>query len=400
VNEIQLGDLPFGRAAELWLDAHKRYIKPNTLKNYAASLRYLNPAFGDVIVEKIHIGHIRAYQADRGKSVGAYQLNGEVSVLQMVLKEARCWEPIAELYKPIPVPKRRGGHSISADEERILREVAFSKPKWRLAAHCMTIMLSTTMGFGELRHIRRRDVDLKKRDLLVRDGAKNLYRDRTIPINDAAYESMCWILDRWAELGGTREDEFILPHRPRTPQGPWIFDEPMAAITTAFNAIRKAAGLPHFRVYDCRVQAITKLLSSPTVSAQVSKEIAGHISEAMQSHYSIQQHDTKMAALEALEYPAVRTEPEPTPPAQRPASETEIAMRAELDCLKAELIRLANKQSELALRDHPPTSATQTYVRTKRRTKRRSADPVFHLTQPAKNLISFPTRSTQNGGRA
>ena len=59
------------------------------------------------------------------------------------------------------VPKRRGGHSISAEEERILREVAFSKPKWRLAAHCMMVMLSTTMGFGELRHVRRRDVDMR-----------------------------------------------------------------------------------------------------------------------------------------------------------------------------------------------------------------------------------------------
>ena len=176
------------------------------------------------------------------------------------------------------------------------------------------------MGFGELRHIRRRDVDLKKRSLLVRDGAKNLYRDRTIPINTAAYESMCWILDRWERLGGSEEEEFILPHRPRTPHGPWIFTEPMKAITTAFNGIRKEAGLPQFRVYDCRVQAITKLLSNPDVSPQVSKEIAGHISEAMQSHYSIQQHDTKMAALEALEHPTPRPETEPTSPAQQPAS--------------------------------------------------------------------------------
>jgi hypothetical protein len=75
----------------------------------------------------------------------------------MILKEARCWKPIADLYKPLRVPKRRAGHSISADEERILREVAFSRPKWRLAAHCMMVMLSTTMGFGELRHVRRRD---------------------------------------------------------------------------------------------------------------------------------------------------------------------------------------------------------------------------------------------------
>lgn len=305
MDEIVLNLLPFGRAAELWLDAHKRYIKPNTLRNYSASVRLLIAYLGDTLVKDVHIGHIRAYQSERGKSVGAYQLNTEISVLQMIMKEARCWKPIADLYRPLRVPKRRGGHSISAEEERILREVAFSKPKWRLAAHCMMVMLSTTMGFGELRHVRRRDIDMRRKCITVREGAKNDYRDRTIPMNAAAYDSICWILDRWAELGGTRENEFILPHRPRALKGPWIFDEPMVAITSAFNQIRKAAGLPKFRVYDCRVQAITKLLSNPDVHPQVSKEIAGHISQAMQDRYSIQQYDTKLAALEALDVPRI-----------------------------------------------------------------------------------------------
>ena len=65
----------------------------------------------------------------------------------------------------------------------------------------------------------------------------------------------------------------------------------------AFRGIRNAAGLPHFRIYDCRVQAITKLLSNPAVSAQVSKEIAGHISQRMQDRYSIQQFSTKKLPL-------------------------------------------------------------------------------------------------------
>jgi integrase len=159
------------------------------------------------------------------------------------------------------------------------------------------------MGFGELRYIRRRDVDMRRKSILVRDGAKNQYRDRTIPMNAAAYDSMSWIIYRWEDLGGSKDDEFILPHRPRVPKGPWILTEPMTGISTAFNRIRKEAGLPAFRVYDCRVQAITKLLSNPAVSPQVSKEIAGHISQAMQSHYSIQQFDTKLAALEALDVP-------------------------------------------------------------------------------------------------
>jgi integrase len=396
MTESPLSSMPFSEASAFWLEQHKRYIKANTLKNYQNALKVLVPHLGDVIVKDIQIAHVRAYQAERGKKAGSYLLNSEISVLQMVMKEARCWKPIADLYKPLRVPKRRGGHSISADEERILREVAFSRPKWRLAAHCMLVMLSTTMGFGELRHVRRRDVDLQRRCVVVRDGAKNDYRDRTIPMNAAALDSMLWIIERWQKLGGKDESQFLLPHRPRTRKGPWIFDEPMVTMRTAFWRIRQEAGLPQFRVYDCRVQAITKLLSNPAVHPQVSKEIAGHISQAMQDRYSIQQHDTKLAALEALESPSVPPPNEPEPARQRPAPADLIhpAIQAEIDRLQAEIARLANRQSDLASRDHPPTSGTpQTYVRTKRRTKRPDADPAVRRTQAAKNLITFPTRS-------
>jgi integrase len=164
----------------------------------------------------------------------------------------------------------------------------------------MLVMLSTTMGFGELSHVRRCDVDLTRMSVRVSDG-KNRYRDRTIPLNSAAAESMRWLVDRWKRLGGARDDQFLLPHRPRSNGGPWEFYEPQTTMRTAFDGIKKAAGLPHFRVYDCRVQAITKLLSNPAVSPQVSREIAGHISQAMQSLYSIQQFSSKKAALDGLE---------------------------------------------------------------------------------------------------
>jgi integrase len=303
LEETDLTQLPFARAFEHWLTEHSRYIKPNTIRSYNCCRKPLLAFFGEMTTGKIHIGNIRRYQDERGERAGAYRINGELSALQQVLKEAGCWKAIAELYRPLPVPKSRSGHSISAEEEQRLREIAMQQPKWRLAAHCMTVMLSTTMGFGELRHIRRRDVDMRKGCLTVRDGAKNDFRDRTIPLNTAAYDSLSWILERWEKLGGSDPMEFILPHRPRGLGKPWIFDEPMTAITTAFRKIRKAAGLSHFRVYDCRVQAITKLLSNPAVSPQVAKEIAGHISQAMQDRYSIQQFDTKLAALEALEAP-------------------------------------------------------------------------------------------------
>jgi integrase len=237
-------------------------------------------------------------------------VNREVGILQQVMKENDQWARLQTRYKALREPPHRAGHSLSAEEEARLCQVAFTKPKWRLTAHCMTIMLNTTMGFGELRQLRRRDVDIDNADrsfVTVREGAKNEYRHRMIPLNLVARESMIYILERWKELGGTSEEHYILPHRPRGQRAehwrksiPWILTEPMTAMTTAFESIRKAAGLPHFRIYDCRVQAITKLLSDPAVSPQVSREIAGHISQAMQSRYSIQQFSTKKAALDGL----------------------------------------------------------------------------------------------------
>lgn len=301
MQEIVLIDLPFHRAAQLWLAQHSLYIKPITIVGYRNAVNLLSAYLGDILVKDIHIGHLRGYQIERRKKAGPYLTNAELGVLAMIMKEARCWKSISELYRPLKVPKRKAGHSLTEAEEMQLRETAFTKPKWRLAGHCMMVMLSTTMGFGELRHVRRQDVDMQKRSIQVVQGAKNEFRDRIIPMNEAAYNSMCWILDRWTDLGGRHAEDFILPHRPRTNKGPWIFTEPMTAITSAFRQIRKAAGVPHFRIYDCRVQAITKLLQNPNVSTQVSKEIAGHISQAMQSKYSIQRFDAKKAALDALE---------------------------------------------------------------------------------------------------
>jgi Phage integrase family len=311
-----------------------------------------------------------------------------MSVLQMIMKEAGQWQRIHAFYKPIPVPKRRGGHSISGDEERILREAAFSQPKCRLAAHCMMVMLSTTMGFGELRHVRRRDVDMKRKCILVRDGAKNQYRDRTIPMNASAYDSMCWVIERWERLGGKIDSEFILPHRPRVPKGPWILTEPMTGISTAFNRIRKEAGLPAFRVYDCRVQAITKLLSNPAVSPQVSKEIAGHISQAMQSHYSIQQFDTKMAALAALESPSSCLAEPPLLPAPQPPVTVGLSHPA----IQAEIAR----QVALALQERfAAPQEPETHGRRRRTRKSAAGSPqekvVFYRRRSGANLITFPS---------
>jgi hypothetical protein len=128
-------------------------------------------------------------------------------------------------------------------------------------------MLSAMMGFGELRSLRRRDVDMVCACVTVRESAKSTYPQRTIPLIDVAMESMTWILERWKTIGGSDDDHYILPYRPRgnwSKTIPWVLNKPMS-MESAFCGIRKAARLPHFRA-NCRVQA--KLLSNPTGSPQ------------------------------------------------------------------------------------------------------------------------------------
>lgn len=302
--------LTFNEASTQWYDQHQRYIKPNTAKAYRDALKPLRAFLGAKPLNEIEIVHIRMYQDLRRARAGAHAINREVGVLQQVLREFDEWKRLESRYRQLQEPPAGAGHSLSAEEEQRLRDVAFTNPKWQLAAHCMVIMLNTTMGFGELRQLRRKDVDMERHCLTVREGAKNKYRERTIPLNTEAYDAMIWILDRWKKVGGCDPEHYILPHRPRErashwrKHAPYILTEPTTTMYSAFRSIRNAAGLPHFRVYDCRVQAITKLLSSPAVSPQVSREIAGHISQVMQDRYSIQQLNTKRAALETLEHPA------------------------------------------------------------------------------------------------
>jgi len=261
----------FSTAAMAWFADHKLYIKASTADSYSDALKPLTSFFGDKPINEIGVLHLRMYQGLRSAKVCANTVNRELGVLQQVLREFDEWKRFENHYRQLKEPPRRAGHSLTREEEQRLREVAFTKPKWRLAGRCMMVMLSTGMSFGELRHVQRRDVNMKRKCVIVRDGAKV----RSFPLNSSARKSMAWILDRWKKLGGCDPKHYILPRRSRR-EGtshsretiPWILDEPMLTISRAFRSIRKAADLPAFRVDDCRIQAIAEKLGDGLAQGQ------------------------------------------------------------------------------------------------------------------------------------
>jgi len=309
-------DTPFSAAAQIWLTDHSAYIKPGTLRVYRQYAKTLTEFLDDIPIRDIHIGNIRAYQRERQLRACPQRINAEViAVLVPVLKEVGLWHRISDVYRPLPVPKKKVRKNMSEEEERRFLAVALDAghPKRLLAGHCMVIMANTGMGFGELRHLKREDVtlDVDKPFVTVNpEGAKNDFRVRTIPLNWIALRSMRWILLRWANLGGKNPTDYILPHHGvrtehekadrshRTSSAD--FSRPITGIYRAGNEILKEAGLEHLKLYDMRSHFATKLLSDPGVSDQMFKELFGHTTQNMRDRYSAQRMEKKSVHVEKL----------------------------------------------------------------------------------------------------
>jgi integrase len=305
---------PCDQALAIWFDQHKTYIRGGTVRTYRQYISTLANFFHAKPRAEIGVTEVRAYQAWRSQTCCTTRVNAELSALQMTMKEADLWTPIAKLYRPLPVPKTKVRQNMSEEEECRLLKVALDpkKPRRLLAGHCLVVMANTSMGFGELRHLRSQDVFLTEDPpfVEVNGGTKNDFRIRSIPLNFLALRSMRFIVKRWEGMGGSDPEQFILPHHARKSTderaqpghagaGP-IFDELMGHIYRAARGILKDAGLAHLDPYDMRPHAITRLLSDPNVSDQMYTEIVGHVGDAMKRRYSKQRMEKKRGAMDAM----------------------------------------------------------------------------------------------------
>jgi hypothetical protein len=116
---------------------------------------------------------------------------------------------------------------------------------------------------------------------------------------------------------------------------------------------------------------LTRLLSNPTVSLQVCREIAGHVSQVMTDRYSIQRFATKKAAVDALEDRPSQPSPELAPVEASPAA------AAPLDLMHPVIQAEIARQVTLAMQQHfpVPPPVPQLPVKKKRTRRRQPAEP-------------------------
>lgn len=305
----------FPIAAEAWLKTQSKYIGPRTRKCYGQYIATLGEFLGEIRLIDIRNGTIEAYKEWRLLKAGNTRTNNETGCLRMILKDAGLWKRLEENYRALPRSTKKVRKSMQEAEVMRLINASLRKPKRRVAGHCLIVMMYTSMGFGEMRHLRRCDVFLNTEIpfIKINGGTKNDYRIRDVTLNRVALRSMRWIIHRWEDLGGTDPEQYILPHRAAKRGGKTQFDIPMGHIYRAARGILNDADLKNIVPYDMRSQFITKVSADPECTDQIYSELTGHTPKdvrEMRNRYSRQLLETKAKITDKLCEFSEKFEPE------------------------------------------------------------------------------------------
>jgi integrase len=298
-----LTQLPFASACEAWLESRRPYISTKTHHEYKLNIKTLAAFFGELRLQEIDADLVRAYQRTRKLKCGAFAINHECGVLCQIRK--RIGLPIED-YQPLPLPKQERGRALADEERSRLLRVAKTNPSWEAAYLATTISVNTTAGPKEVATLRLQDSDLERDVIRVQPGgAKNVHRMRTIPLNDESRAAVKVALARAKRLGSIKPEHYLFPFRKKSGNrhsGADHYDPTrhQTSFKTAWLALRRAANIQNFRMYDLRHHAITALLENPEISEETAEDIAGHISRRMKKRYSHIRMKYRRAAVEAI----------------------------------------------------------------------------------------------------
>jgi integrase len=258
----------------------------------------LDKFFWNLKLSEIHLGHLREYQRARAvcdssagswsHPCGANRIRKEIGLLKRILKAARLWGDEEEMYfQPLRPVENDVPRAMQPDEQRRFLAIAGSRAEWQYILWYSILALQTTASTNELRSLRLSDVMLSQGILQIRrEGAKNKYRMRTIPLETP---EVVWalnrLIERAASLGASAPHHYLFPIQERIGQYDPLRPMSDSGLKKRWNAVREAANIDWLRPYDLRHTAITRMAEAGT-PIQVIMSFAGHMTLRMQQHYT------------------------------------------------------------------------------------------------------------------
>jgi integrase len=254
---------------------------------------------GDIKLSTITRELIEGFQAKRRfEGASNRTVNMDIGALRRVLKRFKHWHRLEDDVKMLtesggaPI-----GRVLSTEEQDRLFKIAEGNPEW-LHVYCAAVLAANTSMRGvEIKHLRRKDVDLETKALHIR-RSKNEGSKRVLPLNDDALAAVKTMLQRADELGHTDPDHYLWCANQHHKLDP---TKPGSKWDTAWRALRDAAGLSGLRFHDLRHTVVTRLLEAGEPD-HVVESITGHLSRRMLEHYSHIRLAAKKLALDRLAF--------------------------------------------------------------------------------------------------
>lgn len=277
---------------EQWVEQVVKLTKrPNTYSDYHSVVKcHLIPALGHIKLQKLTIGHLQAFYAEKRKTLKPKTLaliNTALSgALEDALKQGFVARNVAKLVD-LPGVERYEGEVLTVEQAKKLLAAAHGS---RLEA-LLLVAVTTGMRRGELVALRWSDVDLEKGTLQIRhtlsrisgmgfvEGEpKSKAGRRRIMLSSVVIKALEEHRMRQAEARATMGDRWQ-EHELIFPNIYGSFFSP-THVWTLFKKLLQVAGLPAVRFHDLRHSAATVLLAAG-VDLRVVSELLGHSSVAI-----------------------------------------------------------------------------------------------------------------------
>jgi hypothetical protein len=172
-------------AIDSYLASKQIRCSARTIELEEERLSIVRKHFGDIRVAAITAQGIAEFQRARHDAgIANRTINMDVGVLSRVLKCCGRWRLLADQVCNLPERQRPVGRALTPDERKRLFDVAASNLEWEHVYCAAVVAANTSMRPVEVKHLRRRDVDLEKKLVHVR-RSKNETSHRVIPFQRA-----------------------------------------------------------------------------------------------------------------------------------------------------------------------------------------------------------------------
>ena len=226
----------------------------------------LKEAWVNEPLPQLNAAAIAEYRDRRLASVKPATLKRQLNIVKHACATAeREWDwlsPLSMLQR-ITLPKN-AEHVVRritvTDEQALINAAKESRTKNLF--ELLILAIETAMRRGELLALGWQDIDLERRELLVRRSKNG--KSRVIPLTPRAHKTLTSMTTDNSDL---------------------LFRLSGNAVRLSFDRVRKRAGLEHIRFHDLRHEAISRFFELGLTHHEVSS-ISGHKSADQLFHYS------------------------------------------------------------------------------------------------------------------